>query len=72
MTSIEDEVSLLVQSQYEENPYPRWIKTTPAGEAKNIVEYLCQKFPLASFSRDSKSGHIDILVAGCGTGTTFD
>jgi len=68
LTSIEDEVSLLVQNQYEENPYPRWIKTAPAGEAKNIVGSLCQKFPLASFNRHCKSGSIDVLVAGCGTG----
>jgi len=68
LTKIEDEVSLLVQSQYEENPYPRWIKVAPAGEAKNIVGYLCQKFPLASFKRHGKSGNIDVLVAGCGTG----
>ncbi len=68
LTGIEDEVSLLVQSQYEENPYPRWIKPDPAVKAKNIAAYLHQKFPLASFRRDDKSGSIDVLVAGCGTG----
>ena len=68
LTNIEDEVSLLVQNQYEENPYPRWIKVAPAGKTKNIVEYLCHKFPLASFNRQSKHGNIDLLVAGCGTG----
>lgn len=68
LTSIEDEVSLLVQNQYEENPYPRWIRAAPAGKAKNIVGYLCQKFPLASFKRHGKSGSIDVLIAGCGTG----
>lgn len=68
LTDVEDEVSLLVQSQYEENPYPRWIKTEPAGETKNIIGYLCQKFPLASFKRHGKSGRIDVLIAGCGTG----
>ena len=68
LTNIEDEVSLLVQNQYEENPYPRWVKTAPAGKARNIVEHLCQKFPLASFNRHPKSGRIDVLIAGCGTG----
>jgi Flp pilus assembly protein TadD/2-polyprenyl-3-methyl-5-hydroxy-6-metoxy-1,4-benzoquinol methylase len=68
LTNIEDEVSLLVQDQYEENPYPRWTKTEPAGKTKNIVGYLCQKFPLASFKRRGKSDRIDILIAGCGTG----
>ena len=68
LTTIEDGVSLLVQRQYEENPYPRWIKAAPAGKAKNIDGYLCQKFPLVSFKRFGKSGKIDVLVAGCGTG----
>ena len=68
LTNIEDEVSLLVQNQYEENPYPRWVRAAPAGKAKNIVGYLCQKFPLASFNRHGNSGSIDILIAGCGTG----
>ncbi len=68
LTDIEDEVSLLVQNQYEENPYPRWIKAAPPGKAKDIVGYLSQKFPLASFNRHVKSGGVDILIAGCGTG----
>ncbi|MFZ2301309.1 MAG: tetratricopeptide repeat protein [Gallionella sp.] len=68
LTGIEDEVSLRVQNQYEENPYPRWIKPDPAVKAKNIAAYLHQKFPLACFKRDLKSDSIDVLVAGCGTG----
>lgn len=68
LTAIEDEVSLLVQNQYEENPYPRWIKPDPAVKARNIAAYLHQKFPLASFKRPSESDSIDVLVAGCGTG----
>lgn len=68
ITPIEDEVSLLVQDQYEHNPYPRWVKTNRTEKAKNIVGYLCQKFPLATFNRDSKERHIDVLIAGCGTG----
>ena len=76
LTNIEDGVSLLVQNQYEENPYPRWTKMEPVGKAKNIVEYLCQKFPLAAIQshdqihdkRHDKSDALDILIAGCGTG----
>ena len=68
LTGIEDEVSLLVQNQYEENPYPRWIKPDPAVKAQSIAAYLLHKFPLASFKRFGKSGDIDVLVAGCGTG----
>ncbi|MDD5175802.1 MAG: tetratricopeptide repeat protein [Sterolibacterium sp.] len=68
LTGIEDEVSLLVRNQYEENPYPRWVKAAPAGNAKDIGEYLGQKFPLASFKRHDKRDRHDILIAGCGTG----
>jgi tetratricopeptide (TPR) repeat protein/SAM-dependent methyltransferase len=68
ITPIEDKVSLLVQDQYEHNPYPRWVKTNLVEKAKNIVGYLCQKFPQATFNRDTKDNNIDILIAGCGTG----
>ena len=68
LTDIDNEVSLLVRDQYEEHPYPRWVKPAPAEKSKNIVGYLCQGFPLASFKRDGKGGHLDILIAGCGTG----
>lgn len=68
LTDIEDEVSLLVQSQYEENPYPRWVKAAPVGAAKNINEYLGHAFPLVSFKRHCESVSIDVLIAGCGTG----
>jgi len=68
LTAIGDEVSVLVQKQYEENPYPRWVTAAPALEAKDIVGYLCQRFPSSSFKRHGKSDRIDILIAGCGTG----
>ena len=68
LTEIEDEISLLVQGQYEEHPYPRWVKLEPAEKSKNIVGYLCQGFPLASFNREEKMGRLDVLIAGCGTG----
>jgi Flp pilus assembly protein TadD/SAM-dependent methyltransferase len=56
LTAIDDEVSLLVQKQYEENPYPRWIKAEPPGEPEKIDGLLGRKSVL------------DILVAGCGSG----
>ena len=37
LTDIDDEVSLRVQIQYEESPYPRWTRTTPAGKARNVT-----------------------------------
>jgi len=68
LTGIDDEVSLRVQNQYQENPYPRWIKVAPAGKAESILGLMCLKFPLANFKRHGKSGSIDVLIAGCGTG----
>lgn len=68
LTTFSDEVSLLVQQQYEENPYPRWINTSSAGTAKSVNAYLGQQFPLAPFQPLAKGSGIDILIAGCGTG----
>jgi ubiquinone/menaquinone biosynthesis C-methylase UbiE len=69
LTPIEDRVSLLVQDQYEENPYPRWIETTEAwGRPSQIDEYLQSMFPHAPLRALGKGGKIDILIAGAGTG----
>ena len=68
LTSVEGEVSLSVQSQYEENPYPRWIKASPAVKPVSVNQYLRQNFPLVSFRPLDKESNFDILIAGCGTG----
>lgn len=69
LTGIEDDVSLLVQRQYEENPYPRWIRVPlPHKRAVSIEENLRQMFPLADLDRSLESSRQEILVAGCGTG----
>jgi len=54
LTAIDDEVSLVVRSQYEENPYPRWIKHGPA-----VQPAILARRPTAV---------ADVLIAGCGTG----
>ena len=67
LTGIEDPVSRVVQNQYEENPYPRWVR--PAPETPNtIASFLSSKFPLARFARPAAGAIKDILIAGCGTG----
>jgi 2-polyprenyl-3-methyl-5-hydroxy-6-metoxy-1,4-benzoquinol methylase len=68
LTNVEDPVSLLVQQQYEENPYPKWVKSPPAGKAATIDTFLRQKFPSAPFHPFGKSDAVDTLIAGCGTG----
>jgi Flp pilus assembly protein TadD/SAM-dependent methyltransferase len=68
LTAIEDEISLAVQRQYEEMPYPRWIKAAPVGRPVTIDWYLRNQFPLAPIRNLGKRESLDILVAGCGTG----
>jgi len=68
LTPIEDRISSSVQAQYEQNPYPRWTKAQHASEMVSIDASLHREFPLASFCDLNKTGEIDILVAGCGTG----
>jgi len=65
LTGIENPVSRLVQNQYEENPYPRWVRAAPQTP-NSIGNFLSSKFPFAQFERSA--GLRDILIAGCGTG----
>ncbi|WP_331346946.1 class I SAM-dependent methyltransferase [Cellvibrio sp. UBA7661] len=58
-------LSAQVQSQYEENPYPRW-QTPPAPTPVAIIDML-QCLPAVNRAILPKDT-IDILVAGCGTG----
>ncbi len=67
LTVVVDGVSLAVKEQYEENPYPRWIKASPAG-ATTIEAHLRQLFPLANIYNVVKTDGAEILIAGCGTG----
>ncbi len=73
---VSDDISIAVQNQYEENPYPRWSVFTAAG-AKSVAEVMHEIFPNRISSQfESSTGSPDstgqqgpmILVAGCGTG----
>ena len=66
LTAIADDVSLEVKRQYEENPYPRWVKPAPAQEPKTMEQYFGRWFKAQPGL--GQQGRIDILVAGCGTG----
>jgi len=69
LTPIADEISQAVARQYEENPYPRWLR---------IPASLATPYPLQRAVRE-RFAHVDparlriparpeILIAGCGTG----
>lgn len=63
---IEDKTSRLVQSQYEENPYPRWL-SIPEDKKRDLKPLIKQLFP--HFTPPSFiDGPVQILIAGCGTG----
>jgi len=68
LTAIKDDVSIQVRDQYEENPYPQWVKAEPIGNPETVDALMRQEFPLSRFVEFHSSGDVDILVAGCGTG----
>jgi 2-polyprenyl-3-methyl-5-hydroxy-6-metoxy-1,4-benzoquinol methylase len=73
LTPIENSISRLVQDQYEQNPYPRWVASMSVGKPTTVEAYLRQLFPCSDFAQgsanqSSMNRHADILVAGCGTG----
>lgn len=68
LTPVEDGVSQQVREQYEENPYPRWVRLPPATPRASLDEHLRNNLPLAPYRSLGKDGRIHILIAGCGTG----
>ena len=68
ITPIADETSLKVQSQYEENPYPRWTSLPSAPRSMPIDDWFRTFFPMANYKPSGKAPGLDILIAGCGTG----
>ena len=68
LMAISDNVSRKVRSQYEENPYPRWVKTGISTKAKSISQ-TCAEANLHLYSESIKNIIApSILIAGCGTG----
>ena len=68
LTAIDGHVSLAVQRQYEENPYPRWVKASPVGLPTTINAHLREQFPIADLRNLPSAEATEILIAGCGTG----
>jgi len=68
ITAIQDTISQSVREQYEENPYPRWIKTDMAYKSESLGAVL-QGPPLFLDLGDYTSPeNPEILDVGCGTG----
>ncbi len=67
LTPVDDSVSVAVRQQYEENPYPRWIKSAALVRPVTFDDHIRMQLPQAS-ARPLGKAEVDILIAGCGTG----
>ena len=65
--AIRDEVSRAVQAQYEERPYPRWMRAPSTGGAFPLALRLRTLFPHSAAAQDVPQ-RPSILIAGCGSG----
>jgi Flp pilus assembly protein TadD/SAM-dependent methyltransferase len=63
-----DAQSQAVREQYEEMPYPRWVKAAQIGTPVPIESHLRAQFRLAEVRPLGSTDRVEILVAGCGTG----
>lgn len=69
LTPIDDDTSRSVREQYEDNPYPRWVRTAAAGAPIDINDYVRAHCPNAAFVPIETVGDaLQVLVPGCGTG----
>jgi SAM-dependent methyltransferase len=69
--SISNETSRKVQSQYEENPYPRWHRLFKAKNKLNYFNHQTEQLNHTDKSGFNHEDHVkkpNILVAGSGTG----
>jgi SAM-dependent methyltransferase len=68
LTAIDDETSRKVRQQYEENPYPRWVRVAGQVVPIPVDQYLRDQFPTGALAPLGKIDQLDMLIAGCGTG----
>jgi len=68
LTSIAHGVSEKVRHQYEENPYPRWVKLPIRGAARHFNDELRHILAQGRFTPLRDDSHPELLIAGCGTG----
>lgn len=68
LTPISDTVSLSVREQYEENPYPQWIKVGIPPRTHSIAEMLQSDSLKLNLGNYVSPEQPEVLIAGCGTG----
>jgi tetratricopeptide (TPR) repeat protein/2-polyprenyl-3-methyl-5-hydroxy-6-metoxy-1,4-benzoquinol methylase len=69
LTPIAAGVSEKVRNQYEQNPYPRWVKLPKRDQALNFNGELRLSLPFGTFTPLPDDTAPEALVAGCGTGS---
>jgi 2-polyprenyl-3-methyl-5-hydroxy-6-metoxy-1,4-benzoquinol methylase len=67
-TAIENAVSVEVRQQYEESPYPRWVRLPGFASTLNVNQTLGRLFARSAFVPLANAEAPEILIAGCGTG----
>jgi SAM-dependent methyltransferase len=68
LTTIDDATSRLVGSQYEDHPYPRWVRSPSIDGGVPFRAFLASELGLESPGPARRDDKIDALIAGCGTG----
>jgi 2-polyprenyl-3-methyl-5-hydroxy-6-metoxy-1,4-benzoquinol methylase len=68
LTTVDDQISVAVQDQYEKNPYPRWVSLPRAFNSKLFNSYIAKKYPLSTYNPQADDRNLEVLIAGCGTG----
>lgn len=66
LTPVCDRVSLAVRTQYEQNPYPRWLRAPSLAHGQSLALALHGLFP--HLRARGIPERPQILIAGCGTG----
>jgi tetratricopeptide (TPR) repeat protein/2-polyprenyl-3-methyl-5-hydroxy-6-metoxy-1,4-benzoquinol methylase len=68
LTPITGGVSEEVRNQYEQNPYPRWVKLPIHDQALRFNDELRRVLPFEPFTPMPDDSAPEVLIAGCGTG----
>jgi 2-polyprenyl-3-methyl-5-hydroxy-6-metoxy-1,4-benzoquinol methylase len=68
LTPITDGISEKVRDQYEQNPYPRWVKLPRDYPVLHFNAELRGTLPLVPFTTLRDDSQPEMLIAGCGTG----
>jgi 2-polyprenyl-3-methyl-5-hydroxy-6-metoxy-1,4-benzoquinol methylase len=69
LTPITVGVSQEVRSQYEQNPYPRWVRLPKHEQGLHFNGELRRLLPFGPFTPMPDDSEPEALIAGCGTGS---